>query len=51
LQISGPLARKIIALRDELKGFKDPQDLAKLSEIANLEWEEWEERGIIITVD
>jgi len=27
LQISKPLARKIIALRDELEGFKEPIDL------------------------
>ena len=51
LQISEPLARKIIALRDELGGFKDPQDLVQLPEITNLEWEEWQEQGIIITVD
>lgn len=65
LQISEPLARKIIAipfmsfprtresiiLKEELEGFKEPQDLTQLPEITNLEWEEWEERGIIITVD
>ena len=53
LQISEPLARKIIILRDSLSGgFKDPQDLLQLPEITNLEWEEWEEweeQGITIT--
>jgi DNA uptake protein ComE-like DNA-binding protein len=51
LQISEPLAQKIIALREELKGFKEPQDLAQLPEITNLEWEEWEKEGIIIIVN
>jgi phosphatidylserine/phosphatidylglycerophosphate/cardiolipin synthase-like enzyme len=51
LQISEPLAQKIIALREELKGFKEPQNLAQLPEITNLEWKEWEEEGIIITVN
>jgi len=40
LQISEPLARKIIASREELGGFKNPQDLTQLPEITNLEWEE-----------
>jgi phosphatidylserine/phosphatidylglycerophosphate/cardiolipin synthase-like enzyme len=47
LQISEPLAQKIIALREELGGFKDPQGLTQLPEITNLEWEEWKEEGII----
>ena len=65
LQISKSLARKIITLpfmsfprtresiilSDELAGFKDPQDLLQLPELANLEWKEWMEEGIIITVD
>lgn len=50
LQISEPLAQKIIALREELEGFKDLQDLIQLPEITNLEWEEWEEEGITITI-
>jgi phosphatidylserine/phosphatidylglycerophosphate/cardiolipin synthase-like enzyme len=50
LQISEPLAQKIIALREELKGFKDSQDLAQLPEITTLEWEEWKEEGITITI-
>jgi len=36
LQISEPLARKIIALRDELVGLKDSQGLAQLSDTVNL---------------
>jgi DNA uptake protein ComE-like DNA-binding protein len=51
LQISEPLAQKIITLREGLGGFKDPQDLTQLPEITNLEWKEWKEQGIIITVD
>jgi len=51
LQISEPLARKIITSRDELGGFKEPPDLTQLPEITNLEWEEWKEDGIIITVN
>jgi len=50
LQISEPLAQKIIALREELGGFKDPKNLTQLPEITNLEWEEWEEEGIMITI-
>ncbi len=49
LQISEPLAQKIIALREKLGGFKDSQALTQLPEITNLEWEEWKEEGIIIT--
>ena len=52
LQISEPLAIKIITLRDSLNGgLKEPKDLLQLPEITNLEWEEWKEQGIIITVD
>jgi phosphatidylserine/phosphatidylglycerophosphate/cardiolipin synthase-like enzyme len=50
LQISKPLAQKISALREELGGFKEPKDLTQLPEITNLEWEEWEEEGTIITI-
>ena len=50
LQISEPLAQKIIALGEELGRFKDPKDLTQLPEITNLEWKEWEEQGIIISV-
>lgn len=51
LQISEPLAQKILALREELGGFKDPKDLLQFIEINDLEWEEWKEQGIIINVD
>ena len=64
LQISEPLAQKIITfpfmsfprtresiiLRDELGGFKEPQDFTQTSELTNLEWREWEEEGIVINV-
>jgi phosphatidylserine/phosphatidylglycerophosphate/cardiolipin synthase-like enzyme len=50
LQISEPLAQKIITLREELGGFKDPQDLTQLPELTNLEWQEWKEEGIVISV-
>ncbi len=51
LQISEPLAQKIIALREERGGFKCPKGLLQLPEITKLEWEEWKEQGIIITVE
>ncbi len=51
LQISQPLAHKIITLRAELGGFKEPQDLTQLPDLTNLEWEEWEEEGIIINIE
>jgi len=50
LQISEALAQKIIALRDELGGFKEPQTLTQLPEITNLEWQEWKEKGIVINI-
>jgi len=64
LQISEPLAQKIIdfpfmsfprtresiILRDDLGEFKDPQDLFQLPELTNLDLREWEEEGIIITI-
>ena len=49
--MSFPRTRESIILSDELAGFKDPQDLLQLPELANLEWKEWMEEGIIITVD
>jgi len=51
LKISEPLAWKIIALSDELEGFKEPEDLLQFTEITYLEWEEWEEEGIVINVE
>lgn len=51
LQISEPLAQKIIALREELEGFKEPEELLQFTEITNLEWKEWKEERIIINID
>ena len=51
LKINEPLAQKIIALREELEEFKEPKDITQLPEITILEWEEWKEQGIIITVN
>jgi len=50
LQISELLTQKIIALREELGGFKEPKDLLQLPELTNLDWKEWEEEGIIFSV-
>jgi len=42
LKISGPLAQKIIAVRNSLSGeFKEPKDSTQPSEVTNLEWREW----------
>ena len=51
LQISEPLARKIIALREDLRGFENPQELTQLPELTTLEYEEWMEEGIIISIN
>ena len=51
LQITEPLAGKIIALREKPAGFKDPKDLLQLPEITTLDWEEWKEQGIIIITE
>jgi len=51
LKISKPLAQKIINLREELGGLKEPKDLLQLPELTNLDWREWEEEGIIINVE
>ena len=51
LKISEPLARKIITLREELGGFKEPKDLLQFTEITDLDWEEWKEQGIIINTE
>ena len=51
LQINKPLAQKVVILRDELGGFKEPKDLIKLPEITNIEWKKWKEEGVIITVN
>ncbi len=49
--MSFPSRRESIILRDELRGFKDPEDLLQLPEITNLDWEEWKEQGITIIVE
>jgi len=65
LQTSKPLARKVIdsslmsfprmresiILREELGGFKEPQDLLQLPELTNLDWQECEKEGIIFSVE
>ena len=52
LQISEPLAQKIIALRDSLSGgFKEPEDLLQLPGLVYFGWWEWEEEGVVITVN
>jgi len=51
LQINQPLAQEIIALRDSLSGgFKEPKDILQLPELTTLDWNEWKEEGIVITV-
>ncbi len=50
LKISEPLVWKIITLIEELGEFEEPEDLLQFTEITDLEWEEWKEKGIIITI-
>lgn len=50
LQISEPLARNIIALREKLGGFKEPKNILQLPELTKLDWREWEKEGIVIIV-
>jgi len=50
LKISEPLAQKIIALREELGEFKEPKELLQLPELTNLDWREWIQEEIVITV-
>ncbi|MBA7559255.1 hypothetical protein ES695_18950 [Candidatus Atribacteria bacterium 1244-E10-H5-B2] len=51
LGVSEHTAKRIIELRDKLGEFKEPQGLTQLPEITNLEWEEWEEEGVTITIN
>ncbi len=52
LQISQPLAQKIINLREsQCGGFKEPKDLLQLLELTKLDWKEWEEEGIVIHIN
>jgi len=51
LQISQPLAQKIVTLKDSLSGgFKEPRDILQLPELTNIDWQEWKEEKIIINV-
>jgi len=45
--MSFPRKRESIILREELGGFKDPEDLLQFTEITDLEWQK---ERIIITV-
>ena len=42
---------KVHFFLNELGEFKEPKDLLQFTEITNLEWEEWKEEGIRITVN
>ncbi len=35
----------------EVRGFKESLDLIQLTEITNLEWEEWKKQKIITIID
>ena len=48
LNISEPLAQKIINLRNEMNYFKKSNDLLRIPELTNIDLREWEEEGIII---
>ena len=48
--LSFPRKWESIILSDELRGFEEPKDLLQFTEITDLEWEEWEEQGIILNV-
>ena len=51
LQISVPLARKIINVRDSQSGgFKEPKDFLQLSELTNFNWREWKEERMLILI-
>ena len=52
LKISEPLAQKIINLREsQCEGLKEPKDILQLPELTSLDWREWEEEGIVISVN
>jgi len=51
LNISEPLAQKIINLKNEINCFKEPKDLLQIPEFTNLHLREWEQEGIKITVN
>ena len=47
LNISEPLAQKIINLRNELDGFKELKNLLKIPELTNIDLREWEGERIL----
>ena len=51
LNISEPLAQKIINLRNILNCLKVPKDLLKIPELTNIDLREWEEEGIVIRIN
>ena len=51
LNISEPLAQKIINLRNILNCLKVPKDLLKIPELTNIDLREWEKEGIVITIN
>jgi len=51
LQINKPLIQKIIILKEDLGGFKEPKDLLQLPELTNLDWWEWTEEGIMSKIE
>ena len=50
LNISEPLAQKIIELKNEMDCFKEPEDLLKILELSTIDLREWEEEGIIFAI-
>jgi len=51
LKISEPLAQKIITLREELGEFKESKNILQLPVLTNLDWKEWKEEGIKISIE
>jgi len=52
LKINQPPAQRIITLRNSLSGgFKELEAFLQLPELTNLDWKEWEEEGITISVN
>ena len=47
--MSFPRTRESIILREELGGFKEPEDLLQLPGLVYFGWREWEEEGVVIT--
>ena len=52
LYINEPLAIKIITLRDSInEELKEPKDILQLPGLVYFGWREWEEEGVVITVN